>query len=304
MAPKSRKASAVLRNQDDMEPDTIVKDSRLQEPVPKKPKAQEEDGESADTHPEDVQCSIPQATYLQRTPSASNHVSSDTHSDRRVMGAAATIGGTAGMLLMGPVSGAALGAAALYATTREDGAGTVARKAGAMYLQMADRAVDQGLRVLDKGIKKVGHTVEEKTRDLDTSSLPAPIRAGLHSLTSGRASQSTRAIGSSEEAQRIREKYPDRVPVICEKSRYADLPEISKSKFVVPGNMLCGEFKYLVHKQIAEATDANVKVAQTIYLFVNGVTPKTSTPMSELYSQFGDDTGFLYISYGAENTLG
>lgn len=208
------------------------------------------------------------------------------------------------MLLMGPVSGAALGAAALYATTREDSTGTVARKAGAMYLQLADRAVDQGLRVLDKGIKQVGHAVEEKSRDLDTSSLPAPIRAGLHSLTSGQASQSTRPTGSSEEAQKIREKYPDRVPVICEKSRYADLPEINKSKFVVPGNMLCGEFKYLVHKQIAEATDANVKVAQTIYLFVNGVTPKTSTPMSELYAQFRDDNGFLYITYGAENTLG
>ena len=35
-----------------------------------------------------------------------------------------------------------------------------------------------------------------------------------------------------------------------------------------------------------------------IYLFVNGVTPKTSTPMSQLYDQFKASDGFLYIRPG------
>ena len=39
------------------------------------------------------------------------------------------------MLLAGPVSGAVLGAAALYASTREDFSGAVARKAGSLYLK-------------------------------------------------------------------------------------------------------------------------------------------------------------------------
>lgn len=30
----------------------------------------------------------------------------------------------------------------------------------------------------------------------------------------------------------------------------SELPEIEKQKFLVPGNMLCGEFKYIVHKSI------------------------------------------------------
>lgn len=32
------------------------------------------------------------------------------------------------------------------------------------------------------------------------------------------------------EAERIRERYPDRIPVICEKSETSKLPDIDKTK--------------------------------------------------------------------------
>eukprot|EP00931_Biecheleriopsis_adriatica_P028519 TRINITY_DN16998_c0_g1_i1.p2 TRINITY_DN16998_c0_g1~~TRINITY_DN16998_c0_g1_i1.p2 ORF type:complete len:325 (+),score=64.81 TRINITY_DN16998_c0_g1_i1:136-1110(+) len=250
----------------------------------------------------------PDTTFLQGSPGAgSESLPSDVVSDRRVMGAAATVGGTAGALLMGPVSGVALGAAALYATTREDSAGTVARKAGSMYLKVHDRAVDHGLRAVDQGVKAAGALIEKGCNKLEaSSSMPYPVRAGLKSLSGGQAIASKRdAKANAEEAKRIREKYPDRIPIICERSSYSNLPQIPKSKFVVPGTMLCGEFKYIVHKQIMETmASQRVKAEQTIYLFVNGITPKTGTAMSELYTQFREPDGFLYIRYGAENTLG
>ena len=34
-----------------------------------------------------------------------------------------------------------------------------------------------------------------------------------------------------EEAQRIRAKYPDRIPVICEKAESSDIPDIDKKKY-------------------------------------------------------------------------
>merc|ERR1712187_281569 len=106
------------------------------------------------------------------------------------------------------------------------------------------------------------------------------------------------------EAERIRNKYPDRIPVICEKARTSTLPEIEKKKFLVPGTMLCGEFKYIVHKHISQVADAPLASDQTIYLFVNGTSPKTGALMSEIYEQHKSDDGFLYITYSAENTLG
>jgi GABA(A) receptor-associated protein len=56
------------------------------------------------------------------------------------------------------------------------------------------------------------------------------------------------------DARRILSKYPDRVPVIVERNARAknSLPEIEKKKFLVPGTMLCGEFKYIIHKHITQ----------------------------------------------------
>merc|ERR1711933_146749 len=108
----------------------------------------------------------------------------------------------------------------------------------------------------------------------------------------------------SAEARRILAKYPDRIPVICEKAARSNLPDIEKKKFLVPGTMLCGEFKYIVHKHINQAADVALASDQTIYLFVNGTSPKTGALMSEIYEEHKADDGFLYITYSAENTLG
>merc|ERR1712113_578505 len=108
----------------------------------------------------------------------------------------------------------------------------------------------------------------------------------------------------SAEAKRILAKYPDRIPVICEKAARSDLPDIDKKKFLVPGTMLCGEFKYIVHKHLTQMGMAAISSDQTIYLFVSRTSPKTGALMSEVYEQHKSDDGFLYIEYSAENTLG
>jgi len=104
------------------------------------------------------------------------------------------------------------------------------------------------------------------------------------------------------DAQRILAKYPDRIPVVCEKASRSDLPDIEKKKFLVPGTMLLGEFKYIIHKHISQTSALSAD--QTIYLFANGASPKTGAVISELYEQHKAPDGFMYISYSAENTLG
>mmetsp|Transcript_8960 Transcript_8960/g.25705 ORF Transcript_8960/g.25705 Transcript_8960/m.25705 type:complete len:123 (+) Transcript_8960:101-469(+) len=106
------------------------------------------------------------------------------------------------------------------------------------------------------------------------------------------------------EAKRIVAKHPDRIPVICERSARSDLPDIEKKKFLVPGTMLCGEFKYIVHKHLNQAQSEAIASDQTVYLFVGSTSPKTGAMMSEIYEQHKAGDGFLYITYSAENTLG
>jgi GABA(A) receptor-associated protein len=80
------------------------------------------------------------------------------------------------------------------------------------------------------------------------------------------------------EAKRILTKYPDRIPVIVEKSARSTLPEIDKKKFLVPGSMLCGEFKYIIHKHLQSQLSTGAEflsAEQTLYLFVKNTPPRT-----------------------------
>eukprot|EP00445_Apocalathium_hangoei_P034498 CAMPEP_0203967108 /NCGR_PEP_ID=MMETSP0359-20131031/96174_1 /ASSEMBLY_ACC=CAM_ASM_000338 /TAXON_ID=268821 /ORGANISM="Scrippsiella Hangoei, Strain SHTV-5" /LENGTH=308 /DNA_ID=CAMNT_0050904825 /DNA_START=78 /DNA_END=1002 /DNA_ORIENTATION=- len=65
---------------------------------------------------------------------------------KKVLGAAAAIGGATGLLLMGPMSAVALGVGAAYAATREDKAGTAARKVG----KAGVKAVHLGKKINDE----------------------------------------------------------------------------------------------------------------------------------------------------------
>eukprot|EP00929_Paragymnodinium_shiwhaense_P060916 TRINITY_DN3040_c0_g1_i1.p1 TRINITY_DN3040_c0_g1~~TRINITY_DN3040_c0_g1_i1.p1 ORF type:complete len:341 (+),score=66.87 TRINITY_DN3040_c0_g1_i1:86-1108(+) len=252
---------------------------------------------------------LPEVCLLQRSADGILQASSDVHADRRIMGAAAALGGAAGVVLAGPLSGAALGMAAALATTRQDNLGHASRRAGGLYLQVQDRALDEGIDLLDKAVDEGKRQLERQLeRQAQNRSVPAPVRAGLKYMLDQKEPGLRKDMQQAdrEEARRVRQKYPDRVPLICERSAYADVPELPKKKFMIPGNMTCGEFKYIVHKQLQEslAQGQNLKAEQTIYIFVNGFAPKTSTPMSELYDHWRAEDGFLYMKYGAENTLG
>ena len=54
-----------------------------------------------------------------------------------------------------------------------------------------------------------------------------------------------------DESSRIKNKYPDRVPVIVEKKdENPDIPDIDKKKFLVPTDLTVGQFIYVVRKRI------------------------------------------------------
>nr|QEM21006.1 ATG8c [Solanum lycopersicum] len=52
------------------------------------------------------------------------------------------------------------------------------------------------------------------------------------------------------ESSRIREKYPDRIPVIVERAEKSDISDIDKKKYLVPADLTVGQFVYVVRKRI------------------------------------------------------
>ncbi|GAA5982691.1 hypothetical protein JCM11641_002338 [Rhodosporidiobolus odoratus] len=140
------------------------------------------------------------------------------------------------------------------------------------------------------------------------------------------------------EAERIRQKYPDRIPVICEKADKTDIPAIDKKKYLVPADLTVGQFVYVIRKRIKLAPEKAIvgplsslrlsklpaKVshrptssfpyvrapllptasAHLQFIFVDEVLPPTAAMMSMIYDEHKDEDGFLYVTYSGENTFG
>jgi len=94
-------------------------------------------------------------------------------------------------------------------------------------------------------------------------------------------------------------KYPDRIPILCEKYHYSkNAPDIDKHKYLVCFDLTLGQFMLVIRKRM------NIKPEVGLYIFINGITHSNSTLLQELYLDFRDYDGFLYIEYDIENTFG
>lgn len=71
------------------------------------------------------------------------------------------------------------------------------------------------------------------------------------------------------ESQRIRDKYPDRVPVICERAPGSDIGDIDRKKYLVPSDLTVGQFVYVIRKRI------KLEPEKGIFIFVDDTLPPT-----------------------------
>ncbi|KAJ3125426.1 ubiquitin-like protein atg8 [Physocladia obscura] len=99
------------------------------------------------------------------------------------------------------------------------------------------------------------------------------------------------------EAERIRQKYPDRIPCIVEKAEKSDIATIDKKKYLVPSDLTVGQFVYVIRKRIKLSPE------KAIFIFVNNVLPPSSGLLSQVYSEHKDEDGFLYITYSSEKIM-
>jgi GABA(A) receptor-associated protein len=75
------------------------------------------------------------------------------------------------------------------------------------------------------------------------------------------------------------------------------IPEIDKRKFLVPNDISVAQFMWIIRKRIQLPSE------KAIFLFVNKTIPQSSSTMGQIYNNFKDDDGFLYISYSGNLLL-
>lgn len=101
------------------------------------------------------------------------------------------------------------------------------------------------------------------------------------------------------EALKIKQKYPDRLPIYISKNPGCkDLPDIKKKKYIVPHDLTLGQFLFIIRKTI------ELPPENALFLFVNNILPPTAALLSQIYKENVDEDGFLYIIYSGENTFG
>ena len=101
------------------------------------------------------------------------------------------------------------------------------------------------------------------------------------------------------ESKRVLLKYPDRIPVICEKlQNQKDLPDIDKYKYLVPYDLTLGQFIYIIRQRLKLQPD------EAMFLFANNKLMSINHTIMNIYYYEKDPDGFLYIKYSKENTFG
>lgn len=100
------------------------------------------------------------------------------------------------------------------------------------------------------------------------------------------------------ESEKIIKRYPERIPVICEKKKGSLIADIDKHKYLVPKDLLVGQFLYVIRRRIQLPAD------KAMFVFVGHTVAPTSQMMSHIYEQHKNEDGFLYMTYSGEETFG
>jgi GABA(A) receptor-associated protein len=103
-----------------------------------------------------------------------------------------------------------------------------------------------------------------------------------------------------EEALRVLAKYPNRVPVICERSLQSKqgCPIIDKRKYLVPIDLTMGQFLYVIRRRLKLTHD------KALFLFVENTIPSSTHLIGDVYETYKNSDRYLYITYSEENVFG
>ena len=103
-----------------------------------------------------------------------------------------------------------------------------------------------------------------------------------------------------KECQKIRNHFPEKIPIICEKDPKSDIKDIDKTKYLIPGDLTVTQFNMMIRKRI------QINQESAFYLLANGKVSITGDSLlNEIYEKYKDpEDGFLYIAYASELTWG
>ena len=111
-----------------------------------------------------------------------------------------------------------------------------------------------------------------------------------------------------QESNRIREKYPTRVPCIIQRAEATKktIADLEKHKFLVPRELQMSAVMQIIRKRMG----GKLKAEESLYMFVRHpdkkktiIAPITAS-LSALDDKYKHADGFVYIDFAGESTFG
>lgn len=100
------------------------------------------------------------------------------------------------------------------------------------------------------------------------------------------------------ESEKVLKKYPDKIPCLVYNAKKSNLPELTKKKFLVPGELTIQQFLKVIRLRI------KIREDQALFLFVDNILCKGTSTLSEAYAQHKGEDGFLTFHLCEESTFG
>lgn len=101
-----------------------------------------------------------------------------------------------------------------------------------------------------------------------------------------------------QEYAKLKERHPERIPIILTAHATSKLPKLKKNKFLVPKSLTIGQFMCSVRRRMSLPPDIG------LFFFINDEIMSASSDLSFAYEQHKNEDGFLYMSLTGENTFG
>ena len=101
------------------------------------------------------------------------------------------------------------------------------------------------------------------------------------------------------EFQKVKQKHPEKIAIICEKSPKSKIRDIEKSKFLINSDITFNQFSQMIRHKLQMSKE------EALFFLANGKTTLTGNDsMLEVYNKFKNEDGFLYIAYASEEIWG
>ena len=100
------------------------------------------------------------------------------------------------------------------------------------------------------------------------------------------------------ECDKIRQKHPDKIPVILVASPSSSLGELETNKYLLPSDLTVGHFIYVIRTKMKLSSE------KAFFLFIDGIIPATTSILGQLYDKHKSEDGFIYFTITSENTFG